>query len=53
MLLVKNGVLQRQNMKRELITEDELRGLLREQGVDDVARVKKCYIEGSGNLSVM
>ena len=52
-LLIKNGVLQRQNMKRELITEDELRGLLREQGVDDMAQVKKCYIEGSGNLSVI
>ena len=52
-LLIKNGVLQRQNMKRELITEDELRGLLREQGVDELAQVKKCYIEGSGNLSVI
>ncbi len=52
-LLIKNGVLQRQNMKRELITEDELAGLLRQQGVDDLAQVKKCYIEGSGHLSVI
>lgn len=52
-LLVKDGELQRQNMKRELITEDELTGLLRQQGIDDLAQVKKCYLEGNGNLSVI
>lgn len=52
-LLVRDGVLQRQNMKRELITEDELTGLMRQQGVDDVSLVKKCYLEGSGHLSVI
>lgn len=51
--LVLNGVMQRQNMKRELITEDELLGLLRENGIDDVTKVKSCAIEGSGNLSVI
>ncbi|MEZ0538713.1 DUF421 domain-containing protein [Fibrella arboris] len=52
-LLVKNGVIQRQNLKRELITEDELLSLLRQQGVDKVADVKQCYLEGSGALSVL
>lgn len=51
--LVVEGVFQRQNMKREMIAEDELLGLLRENGVDDVLTVKTCYIEGSGNLSVI
>lgn len=52
-LLVKDGVIQRQNLKRELITEDELMSLLRQEGVDDVAEVKKCFLEGSGQLSVI
>ncbi len=51
--LVLNGVLQRQNMKKEIISEDDLMGLLRENGVDDYTNVKACYIEGSGNLSVI
>ncbi|UFH52098.1 DUF421 domain-containing protein [Spirosoma sp. KNUC1025] len=52
-LLIKNGVMLRQNMKKELITSSELMGMLREQGVDDVTDVKTCYIEGSGNISVI
>ncbi|MBO0947411.1 DUF421 domain-containing protein [Fibrella forsythiae] len=52
-LLVKNGVIQKQNLKRELITEDELISLLRQQGIEDVADVKQCYLEGSGSLSVI
>lgn len=52
-LLVRNGRLMRQNMKKEMITEDELRSQLREQGVDDPALVRKCYLEGDGHLSVI
>lgn len=52
-LLVKDGVMQRQNLKKELISTDELMGLLREQGVDQVSDVKTCYIESSGNVSVV
>ena len=51
--LIIDGVLQRQNMKREILSEDELMGLLRENGVDDYKNVKTCCIEGSGNLSVI
>lgn len=52
-LLVKNGVMLRQNMKKELITSSELLGMLREQGIEQVSEVKSCYIEGSGNISVI
>ena len=52
-LLIKDGVLQRQTMKRELISEDELRGILRINGVDDPADVKSCNLEGSGSVSVI
>ncbi|MFC5408458.1 DUF421 domain-containing protein [Larkinella bovis] len=52
-LLVKNGQLMRQNMKREMISEDELMGILRENGVEDYRTVRMCYLEGSGNISVI
>jgi uncharacterized membrane protein YcaP (DUF421 family) len=52
-LLVIDGEFQHRNMRRELITEDDLRAYLREKGVDNIRNVKACYLEGSGNLSVL
>lgn len=52
-LLVRNGRILRRNMKREMMTEDELMSELRQQGIDDLARVKKAFIEGDGNFSVI
>jgi uncharacterized membrane protein YcaP (DUF421 family) len=51
--LVRNGRMLRHNMRQEMITEEELMGRLREQGVEDVAEVKKCYLEGDGQISVI
>jgi uncharacterized membrane protein YcaP (DUF421 family) len=53
LLLIKNGRLQWQNMKREMITEEELMGQLREQGVETLEEVKKSYLEGDGHVSVI
>ncbi len=53
LLLIKDGRMQRRNMRREMITEEELMGQLREQGVESVDEVKKCYIEGDGHISVI
>ncbi|WP_020603022.1 DUF421 domain-containing protein [Spirosoma spitsbergense] len=52
-LLIKDGILQRQNMKKELISQTELMGMLREEGVDNADDVKTCYIEESGKISVV
>lgn len=52
-LLVKNGRFQRRNMKRELITEDEIIARLRIQGIDDIKEVKECRLEGNGEFSVI
>ncbi len=52
-LLIKDGIMQKQTMKKELITEDELLGLLRGQGVEKPEEVKLCFLEGSGNVSVI
>ena len=51
--LIKDGRLQRQNMRKELITLEELMGQLREQGVDRVEDVKTCCLEGDGTVSVI
>ena len=51
--LVKGGQILRRNMRRELITEDELMSHLRQQGVDDLSGVKVAYMEGDGRISVV
>lgn len=51
--LVKDGKMLRSNMKRELITEGELRTALRKHGVDDLDHVKTAHIEGDGQISVV
>jgi uncharacterized membrane protein YcaP (DUF421 family) len=52
LLLVRNGHILPRNMRRELLTEEELRGLLREQGVDNLARVREARMESDGQISV-
>src|SRR5512144_1883316 len=51
--LVRNGKMLRRNMRRELITEDELMMELRQQGLDDLSKVKQAYIESDGRISVI
>jgi uncharacterized membrane protein YcaP (DUF421 family) len=53
LLLVKDGRVQRRNLRSELLTLDDLLEQLREQGVDDVSQVKRCYLEADGHLSVI
>ncbi|MBF2029965.1 MAG: DUF421 domain-containing protein [Oscillatoriales cyanobacterium C42_A2020_001] len=51
--LIKNGKMLRQNMKRELITKDELMSQLRQQGISDMSEVQEAHIESDGNISVI
>ena len=51
--LIRDGKMLRRNMRQELITEDELMMELREQGLDDVSKVKQAYIESDGRISVI
>jgi uncharacterized membrane protein YcaP (DUF421 family) len=53
MLLIKDGQLQRRNMRHEMITEEEMMAQLREQGIETLGEVKKCYLEGDGHISVI
>ncbi|MBE9462546.1 DUF421 domain-containing protein [Dyadobacter subterraneus] len=52
-LLIRNGRLLQKNMEKELIDEEELTALLREKDVDDYKKVKTCYLEATGNISVI
>ena len=53
LLLIKDGHIQRRNLRQEMITEEELIEELREQGVESVEEVKKSYLEGDGRISVI
>ena len=53
LVLIKQGVLQRRNLRREYITLDELQAKLREQGIEKVSEVKAAYLEGDGQISVI
>jgi uncharacterized membrane protein YcaP (DUF421 family) len=51
--LIKNGRVLRANLRRELMTVEELQSQLREQGVETVANVKIAQMEGDGRVSVI
>lgn len=40
-------------MRRELISVEELMGQLREQGISDLKKVKRAFIESDGQISVV
>jgi uncharacterized membrane protein YcaP (DUF421 family) len=51
--LIRNGKLLLRNMRREMITEEELMSQMREQGLGDVDRVKEAYMEPDGHISIV
>ena len=53
LLLIHDGHILRQNLRKELLTTDDLREQLREHGIDDIASVKRSYLESDGRLSVI
>ena len=53
LLLVKNGRMLKRNMRQEMITEEELRGQLRQNGVLHITDVREARMESDGNISVV
>jgi uncharacterized membrane protein YcaP (DUF421 family) len=51
--LVRDGVPLRQNLRRNLLTLDDLRAQLRENGIEAIARVKRATLEPDGAISVI
>ena len=53
LLIVRDGTMIPQNMRKEMITPDELFSQLRQQGIENLAAVAKAFIEGDGQVSVI
>jgi uncharacterized membrane protein YcaP (DUF421 family) len=51
--LIQDGRLLRGNMRREMVTEDELLAALRKKGVTDVSTVSSAYLEADGDISLI
>ncbi|WP_447979424.1 DUF421 domain-containing protein [Candidatus Nitrospira bockiana] len=51
--LIERGRLLHHNMAKELLTEEELRSQLRQQGIEDPRKVKEASMEGDGRISVV
>ena len=52
-MLIVNGELQHHNLRRVLISTEELAAQLRHHGVHDVRAVREARIEGDGRVSVV
>jgi uncharacterized membrane protein YcaP (DUF421 family) len=53
LLLIKDGQLQRRNMKEELLTPDEVMEMVRQEGLEDVRQVRRAWLEGNGHFSII
>lgn len=51
--LIRDGVMLRRNMRRELITAEELYSQIRQNGIERLEDVHLCYLEPDGQLSVV
>lgn len=51
--LIRHGTILRANLRREMLTEDELKSQLRESGVENAAEVKHAALEPDGTVSVI
>jgi len=51
--LVRDGKLQRRNLRKEFITVDELHEKIREEGLEHLNQVKMMYMESDGEISII
>ncbi len=52
-ILIDKGRLVRRNMRREMVTEQELMAVLRKEGIDDPELVRSACLEADGEISVI
>ena len=52
-IIIDNGKMIKKNMRRELITSEELMTEVRKQGFDCLDKVKKAYMEHDGTISII
>jgi uncharacterized membrane protein YcaP (DUF421 family) len=51
--LVRNGKRNRRNMRREFISDAELMSKVREEGLEDLSKIKAMYLESDGEISLI
>jgi uncharacterized membrane protein YcaP (DUF421 family) len=51
--LIKDGEKQKKNMRRELISDEELAEMLREHEIEDISEVRRAYLEPDGQFTVL
>lgn len=49
--IINDGKLLLRNMRKELLTKNELMANLRESGIENISDVKKAFVESEGNIS--
>lgn len=52
-LLIHDGRILERNLRRELMTEEELAATLRKQGISDIGNVKQAILEVDGQISTI
>ncbi|WP_426058600.1 DUF421 domain-containing protein [Hymenobacter sp. B1770] len=53
LLLIKDGRMMKDNMRKELITRQELMSEVRSNGLTDIDSIKEAYMEPSGRISII
>jgi uncharacterized membrane protein YcaP (DUF421 family) len=53
LILIQEGKVQRRNLRKEMISRDELMSALREKGVDKLDKVKLAVMESDGEITVI
>lgn len=51
--LIEEGQVLKKNLDSELLSVEELLSQLRQKGVDEIALVRRCFLEGDGHISVI
>ena len=51
--IVQEGRMHHRNMKREMLADEDVLSLLRQDGVSDLADVRAAYLEPDGHVSVL
>ena len=53
LVLVRDGKMIKEHLRKELITDEELMAQVRLQGIEEIANVRASYLEGDGHISVI
>jgi uncharacterized membrane protein YcaP (DUF421 family) len=51
--VVKDGVKQKSNLRRQLITDEELHQMLRQHEIENLSQVRRAYLEPDGEITVV